>query len=112
MDHEAYEKQMIDTVNRNAEENASTHGSTATAKKSVFTNRDVRTLKQGLKRTVFALFTAVTFAFSVCCFIATATAPGYLAVALFLTAIVAMGIAFIFLYAQGIARMESQGESK
>lgn len=114
MDHEAYENEMINSVNRHAEANDwhTTFASTVPAKKSVFTKTDVRALKQGLKRTLLALLTAALFAIAVLGFIAVATAPGYLAVVLFLASIVATGCAFILVYAQGIIYVGSKGDSK
>lgn len=76
---------------------------------------DVKTLRRGLKRMVFALATAALFALSVWAFIGTATAPGYVAVLLFLAAILWLGMALILLYSMGITRrtrMESKGERK
>lgn len=101
MDHKAYEKEMIDKVNH--------HASKA---RTVVTKKDTATLKIGLKRMVLALFTAVLFAVSVFCFIAVATAPGYLAVVMFITALFALVCGIIFLYAQGITNKESNGDDK
>ena len=115
MDHEAYENEMIDSVNRHAAEKnlyADAFESTVTAKKSVFTKTDVTTLKVGLKRTGLAIFTAVLFALSVFCLVLVATAKGYWAVILFFAALVFMACGFIFLYAQGITRVGSKGEKK
>ena len=110
MDHQAYENQMIDGVNRHADEST---GETVDMRwTQVVTRNDKRIVTRGLKRTLLALLTALTFAFSVLCFVAVAKAPGYLAVALFITAIVAMGCSFFLLYAQGISRIESKGERK
>ena len=109
------ENQMIDGVNRHAEEWTDFSGdteSTPAAGKSEFRNRDVKTLMRGLKRTAIALLTLILFGLSVFCFIAVATAPGYWAVALFVSAIVLMVWAIIFLYAQGFIRFESKGDSK
>ena len=75
---------------------------------------DFSILKRGCKRMVFALVTAALFALSVLGFIKTATSPGYLAVLLFLISVVELGLAFLFLYAQGIVRgkyAESKGEN-
>ena len=110
MNHEAFEKEMIDTVNRNAEEKKQ-HTDT-TVHKSVFTKTDVLAFRVGLRRTLFALITAAIFAFSVFCFIAVAMVHGYLAVALFIVALMALGFSFLFLYAQGITRVESKSEKK
>lgn len=104
MDHEAFEKEMIDTVNRHAAEKSGCSTRTAITKK------DTATLKIGLKRMMVALFTAVLFALSVYSFIATATVTGYWAVVLFLSAIVLLVWAFILLYAQGITRVRIRGE--
>ncbi len=102
MDHNAYEKEMIDGVNRNADERvqyADAHKST-----------DAKTLWRGFKRMLLAIITATMFALSVYCFIATATVTGYWAVALFLSAIVLMFFAFTLLYAQGITYTEGEGD--
>lgn len=110
MDHNAFEKEMIDGVNRNAEEKRE-QAKTSTTNRKVFTEKDAASLKRGLKRTGLALGTVILFALTVFGFIATATATGYLAVALFLSSIV-LGIwAFTFLYAQGI-NANNRGESK
>ena len=106
MDHEAYETQMFDTVNRHSAERISR------PKVAIVTKKDTSALKTGLKRMVIALFTALLFAFAVISFIFTATATGYWAVILFLAAIVELVWAFILLYAQGITREESKGETK
>lgn len=73
---------------------------------------DKKILKTGLKRVAIALLTAFLFAMSVLAFIVTATATGYWAVILFISGIVLMLWAFVFLYAQGITANESQGENK
>lgn len=113
MNHNAFENEMIDTVNRHAEEkNADTHKSTATSKKSVFTKTDVMNLRRGFKSTVLALFTALEFGLSILTFISVASATGYWAVALFILALGMMVLAFILLYAQGIIQGERQGARK
>ncbi len=111
MNHEAYEKQMINTVNRNAEEKTKAPESTTPVENAVFTKTDASTLKRGFKRTLLALLTAVMFAFSVFSFIAVASASGYLAVVLFIAGLVATFCGILFLYAQGIADVESNGDS-
>lgn len=109
MDHEAFEKEMIDTVNRHSGEwkQITFDGEFAEAPKShkvkIITKKDVSTLATGLKRMLVALFTAILFGLSIFAFIATATATGYWAVILFIAAIVLMLWAFIFMYAQGIS---------
>lgn len=115
MPYEEYENEMIDTVNRHAEEQVTFTGdleSKPAPKKSVFTKTDARTLKQGLKRMLVALFTAGLFTLSVFDFIAVAKATGYWAVLCFFAAIIAMVLAFVLLYAQGIAPDESKGDDK
>ena len=115
MDHETYENQMIDSINRHAEEKnrcTGTSENTIKAKRRVFTKTDVNTLKRGLKRTMIALLTTVLFGLSVFSFIAAATATGYWAVILFFSAIVLLGWTFVFLYAQGVTDAESKGDSK
>ena len=111
MDHEAYEQQMIDAVNRNAEEK-SKQFKTGTPAGKVITKWDKTTLMIGLIRTLFALVTAAMFALSVIGFVAVATTPGYLAVALFIASLVALGCVFVFIYAQGIFCTESKGDDK
>ena len=73
---------------------------------------DARIVRRGFKRTLLALLTATMFAISVLGFVAVATAPGYLAVILFLGSIIAMVCAFVLLYAQGITYVESKGDGK
>ena len=70
---------------------------------------DFSILKRGLKRMLFALITAALFALSVWGFIETATAPGYLAVLFFFISVAELGLAFLFLYAQGIVRGKYEG---
>ena len=74
---------------------------------------DVKTLKMGLKRMALALATAALFALSVWGFFTTASAPGYLAVLLFLASVLWLGMSVVFLYAQGITckmNAERKGE--
>jgi energy-converting hydrogenase Eha subunit C len=52
------------------------------------------------------------FAIAVIGLITVAKAPGYLAVVLFFASVLALIASFILLYAQGIIRVESKGESK
>lgn len=76
---------------------------------------DVKILMRGLKRVGVAILTAAIFVSSVVGLIVTATAPGYLAVLLFLLSIAGLLATFILLYAQGINRRiikEGKGESK
>ena len=102
MNHDAYEKEMIDGVNRNAGEKVP-HGNAPQS-------TDAKTLWQGFKRMLLGLITATAFALSVYSFIATATVHGYWAVASFLSAIVLMFFAFALLYAQGITNTEGEGD--
>jgi hypothetical protein len=111
MDHEAYERQMIDAVNRNADEK-SMRVDTGSPKSTVTTKKNDATLKRGFKRTLLALLTAATFAISVFGFVAVASVPGYLAVLLFLTSSLGLGISFTLLYAQGITHVESKVNDK
>ena len=83
--------------------------------KMVVTKTDTKAVAIGLKRTLLALLTLLTFGVSVFGFIATATASGYAAVGLFFASILLMIFSFILLYAQGITKKtqeESKGESK
>lgn len=76
---------------------------------------DVEILKRGLKRMGLALLTAALFVISVASLIKVATAPGYLAVLLFILALVELVMAITLLYAQGLSpkmRNESQGDGK
>ena len=104
MDHEAFEKEMIDHVNRNAEEKHH--------KEPVITKNDKYALTRGLKHILISLITVVMFAASVSGFIVTAIVPGYLAVTAFIASIAAAVATFILVYAQGIIRTENRGESK
>ena len=76
---------------------------------------DVEILKRGLRRMGLALLTTAMFAISVLGFFAVATAPGYLAVLMFIGSVFAMMAAITLLYAQGLTtkvRKESVGETK
>lgn len=115
MNHEAYENEMIDGVNRHAgewEQITFDYEGTDTAKSGPAKNTGVRILGRGLRCVVLALFTAAVFGLSVFDFIAVAYSTGYLAVALFICAIALLAVAFILLYAQGITDKESQGDDK
>ena len=110
MDHEAYENEMIDAVNRHAEEKSQrtiTWDSPVPEMRSPVDKKDTEILKRGIRRTVLALVTALVFALAVFSFIATATAPGYLAVFLFITGLATLACVLVLLYAQGIINEES-----
>lgn len=113
MDHEAYETQMFEAVNQHGEEAAAR---VIDAKWSKVVNKnDARTVVAGLKRTLLALLTAGMFAAAVLGFIATAKAPGYLAVVLFFASILVLVASFILLYAQGLTPklvQESKGDTE
>ena len=114
MNHDEYERQMIDMVNHNAKEKK-TGLYENTAKKKVFTAADFRALRIGIRRTLLALVTAIVFALSIYDFIAVTTVSGYWAVLLFVCAIMLLGLSFLLLYAQGIlskTQQESKGEIK
>lgn len=108
------EKEMMDIVNHHTEEKNHKGGKydAPTARKKLFTKADVNALTQGVKRVLFALITAATFALAVFCFIITATATGYIAVALFLAAVALAIWTIVLVYAQGISRIERQGDGK
>lgn len=109
MDHKAYENEMIDAVNRHKEE----ADKKAEVKCSMVVNKnDARVFTRGLKRTLLALLTAVTFATAVMCFITVAKVTGYWAVLMFFVALLVLAASLVLLYAQGILRVESQGDSK
>lgn len=113
MNHEAYENQMLDGVNRHAEEKTQHTGTAKTpVAKRLLTKADAQALKQGLKRVLFALITAATFALAVFCFIAVTWSRGYWAVALFLGASFLTIWTITLVYAQGITVNERQGDGK
>lgn len=105
-----YEKEMIDCVNRHAEEKAKYP--TAHDKQGAFTKTDARSLWLGFKRVIVALLTAASFALTGYTFFAVATATGYWAVALFIAAIVLAIWSFALLSAQGVVPVESQGDDE
>lgn len=106
-----YEQEMIDTVNRHAEEQSRYACTQETPSK---TKANAKTLGRGLVRMLFAVLTAVLFAISVYDFIVVASMTGYWAVLLFNVSIVNLFWAFVLLYAQGKARKatEDRGDSK
>ena len=73
---------------------------------------DTQILTRGLKRMLLALLTGAMFTLSVWGLIEVAFAPGYLAVLLFFASVTIFGGALLLLYAQGITRVESQGENE
>ena len=101
MDHEAYEKEMIDSVNRNAE-----------GKAKLVTKADKAMLKAGFGCVLVSLFTAGLAFLSVWCLIRVVKAPGYLAVLLFLASIFVGIVSLTLLYALGIAVTKATGEVK
>jgi hypothetical protein len=109
MDHEAYENEMIDVINRHGEDTAK-EAPEVTGR--IVNKDDARVLVRGLKRTLLALLTAAMLALAVIGLITVAKVPGYQAVVLFFTSILALIASFVLLYAQGIIRVESKGESK
>ena len=114
MDHEAYERQMIDTVNRNAEEKNG-HFKVAALQNATTRKENATAFKRGLKRMAIALITAALFALSVFSLIRVASANGYWAVLIFFAALVEMAVSVFLLYCQGIIAgktMESKGEKE
>lgn len=106
MNHEAYERTMMDAINK--------HAAAAKGAKAV-SRLDRRVVTIGLKRTLLALLTVATFALAVMGLIAVAFVKGYLAVLLFFVSIVALVCTYTLVYAQGITYkipQESKGESK
>ena len=100
---------MMDAVNRHKDE--------ATKKaeikwSQVVNKNDARVVARGLKRTLIALLNAATFAIAVMCFIIVAKVTGYWAVLMFFTALLMLAASLVLLYAQGILRVESQGDGK
>lgn len=107
MNHDAYENQMINSVNRHADGDIEIIPVT-----NQFTKTDAKSLWLGLKRVIVALLTAASFALTGYTFYAVATATGYGAVALFIAALVLTLWSFALLYAQGVVSAESQGDNK
>ena len=110
MDHEAYENEMIEAVNQ--------HGDAApdqviTSKQNrVINKKDVRVVARGIRRTILALLTAATLGASMLGFYTVSIVSGYMAVLLFFASVLGIVVAVMLLYAQGIIRTESNGESK
>ena len=104
MNHEEFERDMIDAVNRNADEKAALH-------ESAFAKTDKTIMTRGLKRVGVALLTAASFVISFVGIIVTAFVPGYMAVLTFAASGVGLLITLVLLYAQGL-NGESGGEGK
>lgn len=104
MDHTKFENDMIDEVNRNAEENADRPYvfDIPVIDRPVTKEKDIRVLLRGVKRTVIALCTILSITSSVYGFIAVAKATGYIAIAIFMASIFLLLASGILLYAQGI----------
>lgn len=105
MDHEAYEAQMFDTINRHA-------GEVPTKEPIEVKPSSARIFIRGLKRTFIALLSVATLAISVLGFIAVATTPGYMAVVLFVASVITALNSFFLLFTQGIDPKERKGERK
>ena len=101
MDHEAFEKEMIDSINRNAE-----------SKTKLVTKADKAMLKAGFGCVLVSLFTAGLAFLAVWCLIQMVKAPGYMAVLLFLASIFVGIVSLSLLYALGIAVTKATGEVK
>ena len=105
-----YEQEMIDAVNRHAEEQshyASTQETPSRAK------ANAKVMGRGFGRMLLAVLTAVLFAISVYGFIVVASVTGYWAVLLFHVSGMNLVWAFALLHAQGKNRKadtESQGD--
>lgn len=113
MDHEVYENEMIDAINRHGETAA--NEAVKLKRDPILNKDDARAVTRGLKRTLLALLTAALFAIAVLGFIVVAKVHGYLAVVIFFASVLALICSFILLYAQGITLKgteERQGESK
>ena len=105
-----YEQEMIDAVNRHAEEQSRYTCTQDTPSKA---KANAKTLGRGLTRMLFAILTAVMFAISVYGFIVVASLTGYWAVLLFHVSVVNLFWAFFLLYTQGLTRKtntEGQGD--
>ena len=104
MDHVKFEQDMIDEVNRNADENGDRQHvfDIPIIDRPVTREKDIRVLLRGIKRTTIALCTLLSIGSSVYGFISVAKATGYIAIAIFLASIVLLMASGILLYAQGI----------
>jgi hypothetical protein len=113
MDHETFESQMFDSVNRHADEAGDqpvlNTPDNLTKGRKITNEKDARVLSRGIARTVLALVTAVTVGVSVVGFIEVAKATGYLAVLLFIASLLTLVISGTLLYAQGIDAKTHKG---
>ena len=111
MDHDAYEDQMFDVVNRNAEERADAHAEVTPTKEKAFDKRDAQTLWRGIKCLILALITAALYALSVNSILLVSTKVGWWAVVAFLAGIILLIFATTLLYALGLV-IGRKGETK
>ena len=115
MNHEAYENEMINGVNRHAGEwNYITfdNETTDTVESVPVKRTGVKTLGRGLCRMIMGLITAGIFGISICDFILVSRETGYRAVAMFFAGVVMLLSAIAAVYGQGIVGKESQGDDK
>ena len=105
-----YEQEMIETVNRHAEEQSRYTCTQDTPSKA---KANAKNLGRGFVRMMFAVLTAVMFAISVYGFIVVASVTGYWAVLMFTVSVANLFWAFVLLYTQGRTRKtnaEGQGD--
>lgn len=112
MVHDVYEEEMIDLVNRHAEEKSQQTILESATKEKVFTKDDARIMGTGIKRMILALITAALFALMVNSFLMVGVKVGWWAVVAFLAGIILLLLAVGLLYAQGITRVGKSGEDK
>ena len=104
-----YEQEMIDAVNRHAEEQSQHAFTQVTPSK---TKANAKAMGRGFARMLLAVLTAILFAIAVYGFIVVASVTGYWAVLLFHVSCMNLFWAFVLLHAQGRGRenTESQGD--
>ena len=115
MNHEAFENEMFNSVNRHSGELDHVtfdHEIPDTVKSNPAKNETLKTIGRGLYRMIMALCTAGLFAFSVLDFILVTKETGYGAVLMFFAGILMLFAAIGALYVQGIVGKESQGDGK
>ena len=111
MDHDVYEEQMIDMVNRHADESAKAQPKVAPAQESVSAKLMAMTFWRGTKTLILALITVAIFALTANSFLMVGSKAGWWAVVAFLGGIVLLFFAAAFLYALGLV-IGRKGESK
>ena len=110
MDHDVYEEQMIDMVNRHADESAKAQPK-VTTQEQVSGKLMAMTFWRGTKTLILALITVAIFALTANSFLMVGSKAGWWAVVAFLGGIVLLFFAAAFLYALGLV-IGRKGETK